>query len=355
MAIGSKVDTDPARHAQYCSWLSTYTPQWVAAQYPGGWWGEDNYPGSAGYPSAPLSYSPLVFGASPWRTTILIKGLEATYEALNDTSPQGCNNPPMAASLLTAITKAVDWQWNYGRDSNNRGIYYEVQYPHNEQAATFPPGTASVNLGSTTVVGVGTTFTASYACNGTDFIGFNASTSNSVYRVVGCTDNTHLTITPPFGSYGSPMTEPANITDANISRTPPAASNCGTSLSSYCFVGSGDLNLVRLVPGEIAWVYNTTGIPVYRTYADDFFSAAFGGPASGPNSGTPIGAIVPNPSGPNALGYIGDNVTALPDCSAPNPAPCVPGGNVFSNMGKNFSEVSGAPGADNALAWRLRP
>jgi hypothetical protein len=36
-------------------------------------------------------------------------------------------------------------------------------------------------------------------------------------------------------------------------------------------------------------------------------------------------------------------------------APCVYGGSLYGNLGKNFGEAFGAPGIDNALAWRLLP
>jgi hypothetical protein len=355
-AAGSMADTDPARHSWYCTNVTNNVNKFIAWQYPGGWWGEDVTNGNPGYPNAPLSYDPLVFGASPWRTSILIKALEASYDALNDTSSQGCNNTALAASLLTTITKAVDWQWSYGRDSSNRGIWYEVQYPNIDQGATFPPGTVSVKLGSNSVVGSSTSFTTAFSCNGTDYIGINAAKSSTVYRVVSCADDTHLTITPSYGSYGAPLTETSNAEGATMSRSLSASSNCADSLSSYCFTGAGtgDLNLDRLVPGDIAWLYKTTGNSIYRTYADEFFSAAFGGPASGPTSQYRIGqTYAGRGSGPNALGYIGDSIIGLPDCAAPNPAPCTPGGNVFANFGKNFDEAAGAPGADNALAWRI--
>ena len=32
VALGAKVDSDSTRHAKYCSWLSTYVPNWTAKQ-----------------------------------------------------------------------------------------------------------------------------------------------------------------------------------------------------------------------------------------------------------------------------------------------------------------------------------
>ena len=59
--------------------------------------------------------------------------MEAAYESLNDTTSQGCNNPTLATPTLTAITNAVTWQNNYGRDTVNRGVYYEVNSQSKDQ------------------------------------------------------------------------------------------------------------------------------------------------------------------------------------------------------------------------------
>jgi hypothetical protein len=103
MALGAKLDPDPGRHAQYCTWLNNITPNWISAQQSWGGWGENVYIGNPTYLYGPP------YGTSPWRTDIPIHGLEATYESLNDTSTQGCNNPTLAASLLTTIKNAVNF------------------------------------------------------------------------------------------------------------------------------------------------------------------------------------------------------------------------------------------------------
>jgi hypothetical protein len=47
-----------------------------------------------------------------------------------------------------------------------------------------------------------------------------------------------------------------------------------------------------------------------------------------------------------------ETVAAAADCNT-QPAPCVHGSYLYGNLGKNFGEAFGAPGIDNALAWRL--
>jgi hypothetical protein len=103
----------------------------------------------------------------------------------------------------------------------------------------------------------------------------------------------------------------------------------------------------------MGWLYYTTGIPMYQGWGDECYAATLGGPSTGPSSSTLIGAFATGCAGPSCDGYIGDVVAAARDCNAGNPAPCVPGGYIFSNLGKNFGEAFGAPGIDNELGWRL--
>ncbi len=75
--------------------------------------------------------------------------MEAAYESLIDTTSQGCNNPSLAASALTAIENAEAWVVNYGRDSSNRGHYYEVNSQSDDQDTIYnPAGSVSINVGS---------------------------------------------------------------------------------------------------------------------------------------------------------------------------------------------------------------
>ncbi len=99
VALGAKTDTDPTRHAQYCSWLNTYVTSWNSVQSADGSWGENEYSLNPSYVSAPKSFTaPFLYEGAPWREAINLKAMEAAYESLNDTTSQGCNNASLAAS-----------------------------------------------------------------------------------------------------------------------------------------------------------------------------------------------------------------------------------------------------------------
>ena len=105
-----------------------------------------------------------------------LKAMEAAYESLNDTSSQSCNNTGLAASTLTAIKKAEAWVINYGRDSINRGHYYEVNSQSSDQETVYnPAGTLAVNIGSTALTGTGTHWLTAGYCDGAHFVGIQAA------------------------------------------------------------------------------------------------------------------------------------------------------------------------------------
>jgi hypothetical protein len=347
IALGAKTDTNPTRHAQYCSWLSTYTATWNSKQSADGSWGENEYALNPSYVSAPKSFSaPFVYETSPWRVAIDIKALQAAYESLNDTTSQGCNNPSLAASTLTAITNAVTWQNNYGRDSVNRGVYYEVNSQSADQNTVYPAaGTVSINVGSTALTGSGTNWMTAGYCDGTHFIGIQ--TTRTVYKIASCASNTAAVLSVAFGLYG----ETANVTASAYSTAPAAPSNCRSSATS-CFGSTGDRNLTRTTCGAMAWLYSVTLNTTHKNWADECLSATLGGPTAGLTSAVNIGSITLPCSGPACDGLVNDMVAAAANCGT-QAAPCVYGSYLYQNLGKNFGEAFGAPGIDNALAWRL--
>ncbi|MDP8990430.1 MAG: hypothetical protein M3N41_10185, partial [Acidobacteriota bacterium] len=230
VALGAKVDPDPTRHAQYCSWLSTYANTWNAVQSADGSWGENEYALNPSYVSAPKAFSaPFVHQGAPWREAINVKAMQAAYESLIDTSSQGCNNPPLAAAALTAITNAVTWQNNYGRDTSNRGIYYEVNSQSADQSTVYPAaGTVSINMGSTSLIGNGTNWQTAGYCDGTHFMGIN--TTRTVYKIVSCSSNAAAVLSVPFGVYG----ETSNVSGSAIAVAPAASTGCHSS-ATYCY------------------------------------------------------------------------------------------------------------------------
>jgi len=349
MALGAKTDPDATRHTQYCSWLTTYVPTWNSKQSADGSWGQAEYMLNPSFVSAPKSFTaPFVYGGAPWREAINVKAMEAAYESLNDTTAQGCNSTTLAASTLTAITNAVTWQNNYGRDTVNRGIYYEVNSQSNEQATTYPAnGTVSINVSSTALTGVSTTFQTDAVCDGTHFIGFQ--NTRFIYKIVSCSSNTSATITPAYGVYG----EVANLSASPIATAPAAVSVCHSS-ATYCYDGIGDRNLTRTVCGGIAWLYNQTLNATYKSWTDECISAQLGGPTAGLTSAAGIASFVLPCSGPACDGLVTDTLAAAANCTdTGNVPPCVFGTYLYGNLGKNFGEAYGAPGIDNALAWRL--
>lgn len=347
VALGAKTDSDATRHAQYCSWLSTYTATWNSVQSADGSWGENEYGLNPSFVSAPKAFSaPFVYQGAPWRQAINVRSLEAAYESLNDTTSQGCNNPSLAATTLTTITKAVTWQNNYGRDSVNRGIYYEVNSQSNDQLTVYPGvGTVSVSLSSTALVGVGTDFLAK--CAADPFIGINSS--RTIYKLASCANDTHATLSVAYGLYG----ESGAASGSAVAYAPASVSVCHSS-ATYCYDGNGDRNLTRTVCGGEAWLYAQTLNATYKTWSDECVSATLGGPTAGLTSAATIGVVTLPCSGSACDGLVTDVVASAKNCTdTSNVPPCVFGSSIDANLGKNFGEAFGALGIDNALAWRL--
>lgn len=346
IALGAKTDTDPTRHAQYCTWLNTFVPVWNSVQAADGSWPENEYALNPTFVSAPKTFTaPFLYQGAPWREAINVKAMEAAYESLNDTSAQGCKNPTLAVPTLTAITKAVTWQNNYGRDTSNRGIYYEVNSQSNDQSTVIPSGTASINLTSTSLSGSGTNWNSAGYCDGTHFIGFNST--RTIYKIGSCASDTAATLTVAYGLYG----EMSNLSASPIAVAPSATSMCHSS-ATWCYDGVGDRNLTRTVCGGMGWLYNQTLNSTYLAWTNECLSGQFGGPTSGLTSAANIGSFTLPCSGPACDGLVPDTWAAAPNCNLVSP-PCIGGTFLYDNLGKNFGEAFGAPGIDNALAWRL--
>lgn len=349
MALGAKVDTDPTRHAAYCSSLNTYVPFWNSVQQSDGSFGENEYAINTSFVSAVKSFTPpFIYQSSPWRIAINVKALEAAYEVLNDTSAQGCNNAALAAATLTTITNAITWQWNYGRDTVNRGVFYEVNSQSADQETIAGTGTVSVSLGSNVLTGVGTNFTSTLAMY--PFIGIaSPNDPRTVYKRASCSDDTHCLLTTNFGIFG----ESLNVSGSTYSLATPAKSPC-PSLATYCYGISGDRNLERTVVDGVAWLYQQTLNPTYKTWTDELLSAQLGGPTAGLTSASNIGMANLPCSGPACDGFVTDTANSAPSCiDTSNAPPCVYGGTLYANLGKNFGEAFGAPAITNALARRL--
>jgi len=358
-ATGARTDPNSTQHSTYCGYLtaSTSIPALITAQNANGGYSEHQYVINPSYVDAPKAFSlPLVYEGAPWRQAITLRSMEAAYEVLADTSAAGCNQPTLAASLLTAITSYVSWMYNYGRDTGNRGIFYEMDSASNDQATIYhPPGTVSVTNGSTALVGVGTHFVSAGYLASQPFIGFDMP--RTIYKLNACSDDTHCTLNMAYGSlYG----EVGNLLGDIYSVAPPAAACGNHSLATWCYTGTGDRNLTRTVTAAIGWLYNKTQNATYKAWADEFYSATMGGPTSGLTASNGLSNFNTPCSGPACDGYTGDSVLAAPTCNVPPGvvAPCVPaqlGGtqNFTLHFGKDAGEAWGATDGDNWLAWRL--
>ena len=352
-ALGAKVDpyTNTARHTQYCSWLTTYGPEWESAQAADGSLPEEAFALNQGFVSAPLAFTyPPQYMAAPWREAINVKAFEAAIESLNDTSSQGCNDPTLAASLLTTLENLVIWQHSYG--VSNRGMAYEVSSQSaDENTVVHPDGptaTVAINLASTALTGTNSLWQTKGYCDGTHFIGFDSS--YTVYKIASCTSDTAAMLSVAFGLYD----EASNISGSTYSIAPAASTSCSTSSAAFCF-DPGDRNLTRTTCGGIGWLYAQTHNTTWLNWADECVSATLGGPTAGLTTAVNIGSITLPCSGPACDGYVNDMVTAAYACGAVGGVPpCVYGGvGPFSgNTGKNYGEAFGAPGIDNELAWR---
>lgn len=344
MALGAMSDPNAGRHTNYCNNLTlNVLPSWIAWQRPEGYWSEDLF-NVSNFPLLPP-------GTSPWRTDIPIHGLQAAYDALIDTSSLGCNQPVLATTLLTTITNAVAFTYNQGRSTANGGVYYNVGFESDGLVANYGAGTVSVSLGSPNVVGIGTAFLTNFGSTGTKYIGF--LTARRVYRVLSSSDNTHMIISPAFGSQG----EVADSSGETYTYQNKSSTGCA-STAIYCndlgifppFPPNGDRNLTRLMSGIFGWQYSRTGITARKTEGDLWFSNAFGGPAAGPGQPGLCG-------GPNCDGVEIDTSNSLPGCfGLPAGTYCYGGGSgvhVYDNTGKNYGQASGSPGAQTYLARRL--
>jgi len=365
IAAGAMFDPDATRHGSYCGWLTTNaggTGNWVSQlQTSGsnGWWPENIFAGNQGYvyvwtdwPTYPSNR----FGASAWRSNIALHAAEMSYDVLNNAGDATCYNPTLAASLLTAITKVANANYNYGLDTNvsdgagYRGTVYDFEYPSNAQfgcalAAPSCTGTASINNGSTSLAGSGTNFLT--VSSGGGFIGLSGTgtTDHSMYKITSCASNTSCTITPAYGSFG----ETGNLSGA-IWYWAPANTSSGCTQSTYALC-PGDRNLNKEGISAQAWLYHTTGNTTYRDNALLMMGAMAGGPASGPNPSTSPGSFVTPGVGPFSDGFINDIIYNSLPCAS-NSAPCSPPGNPFGGSWKNAWQAMGANNADS-VAWAL--
>src|SRR5581483_9510197 len=313
VAVGARADADPARHAWYCSTLQSDVNKWILYQRPEGYWMEKSTVFPYRLPSV-----------SPWRMFAVVQALARAYDVLNDTTAAGCNNTALAAATLTAVTKAADFIYNYGRASN-RGLYYDVMGPNVGLVASPGTGTVSVSLASPlAVTGSGTSFTTQLGVG--KYIGIQHLDGETyTHRVASILDNTHLLLdaSQPWGNPGGGAAGPTgDAVNERFVITDPAPTNCnGTAPTCFANLGNatdgtiaGDRNSARDGIWIQGWVYKTTGNPIYKAHGDELFSASYGGPAGGPGYNFPN-----NPGacgGPACDGIETDYMAAIHGCGS---------------------------------------
>jgi hypothetical protein len=341
------------KHTLYCGRLHNMVANWwVAAQDDLGQWEEDTYAGNIGVPGAPLNGH---FGSSSYRSTMAALALEESFDILRDS----CKDPETAAKAKEAAQRFADFAHDYsggagyGQIPNvqfasnvNFGTHAGVKYPFTELPNT--QGTLNVTRGSVTVSGSGTNFKSLFPTP-TQYIGIpaqktNEKSCNRVMKVASVQSDTLLTLESPW-----PCETTSNIDGVGYGwvATPAARTDCASlgSLKAQTCEGTPDPSLSHELHAMWAWLYWQTGDTKYKTWAQQTFGTDYGGPRGGP--GTPT-----EPEGPFATGNVGNFVTALPSCGAPDNAPPPCGGyGPISGLGKSFGFTTGAGNAPNALAY----
>jgi hypothetical protein len=300
------------------------------------------------------SFSPGANGNEPWLLGVTATGIKDSYIALKGV----CGNPSRAGQAFSMLGNLLNYIYTYGGigirpippanggGNGIKGMAFMIDYEASGES-DWKDGVGTVSGTGTTITGTGTSFAANYAgggyapCDGSTMIGIKSIAK--IFRVVGCPTNTTMSLEASL---------PSTITNSGyqiIFRD--ASTSCSPSRGMWCF-GPQSPDDAVVLPGIYQWYYLQTGNMQYKVWGDDWFAAAYGGPATGPGTtGLPAG---PGSAGDGSneflvdeFGYIG----GLPLCSVSSP-PCIhtlPG-----QYGKGFGTGSGYVGSSsNALAYRL--
>jgi hypothetical protein len=262
-------------------WLNSFVTVNSGAD---GYWPEDVYSGNTTYP---LASDPLVtgnYGAAPWRVNGLANlALIRAYDAYADAT--ACNNSTTAASILSAVQKSAQFIYDYGR-SPDGGLYYNVQYPTLSQSQTDAgvwinfqhPGNLSVTNNSTAVVGTQTTFTTTFACNGTDTIGIiDSQGTKRIYTVASCADATHLTLGSAYA--GATESSRSYVGGGSIAVTNNSATVTGTGTAFTWLFAPCDGTTYIGIPGtnerkvyQVTACASATSLTISPAYHDTSLS-----------------------------------------------------------------------------------
>jgi hypothetical protein len=199
MTSGGAADT--TTRATYC----TYTRQCVnnvfaSTQLANGSWVMDPSNGNRGYPYA----GP---GVYTWMMGLTTSGLAATHILMTDgvSCPAISDKAAVAATALSTLKSAIDFQLTQGYDSN-LGAFYSVNFTYapNGGSADELGGTITVTNGSPAVTGSGTTFLTSFLPNGATLLqADDTHTAIGQGIVSSVASNTAMTLSAPW-SGGTP-------------------------------------------------------------------------------------------------------------------------------------------------------
>lgn len=343
-ANASLVDSDPGRHADYCTVLDAWNDALVNGQNSLGYWPQTVYIANPSYPFQ----TSVTF---PWHMDIAAEAMAKAYESYTNAT-YGCNDPVRAVSLKGVMQKAIDFMWNYGRNTVVRGPHYFVMsVPDGEQRSGNSPGSVSWSGAGSIITGSGTSFNTATVtdddgvtrsvCDGNHYIALDSILI--VAQIASCQSATQLTVSTPLT--GSAFSGGTYFLTQNSISAPACNSQAPTC-------GLWDQDEARIMPAGFGWWagnfggVNANGVS-YLSQADEWFSAAFGGPSDGPGG-------MSTDFGPNGNGYQSDWTSNLYSCAAVSP-PCsaIGAGPDNDPLGKNWGQGSGAVGAQTELAWRL--
>jgi hypothetical protein len=363
LALLTRLDPNlsAASKTSYCGQVSTsINTFWAPLLTSFDGYGQNQYAINLSFPNSSSE-------VQPWQLAITATGFRDAYLA----AAGSCADAATASKANDLLVQTLNFMYQYGASGDRAvpakngggtgraGMNYFVgaeasgETPHQPCAGPLAaagngippcvPGTISGSSGSTSIVGVGTTFQTggSTLCSGSDYIGILDEVV--VHKVVSCQSDTRLTL-------GTPLTRTINGSYFQDSQ-PDSSTDCKPSRSTFCFGGTNPDNATDNA-GIFGWYYAQTGNPQWRTWGDDLFSIAFGGPAGGPGTnGEPAGPFASGQT-TTPFGYI----TALPPCNLSGP-PCggvTNPGTVPLHWGKDFGIASGFAGAaDNYFAYRL--
>jgi len=415
MAMGAIADSDATRHAYYCTSLKALAQEAIDVQRSGGYWIEKNN----AFPYATPSEAPwrilymnqgLARGyesvSDPANTdcydATLAAGMLAAVEAsaefiytlgydqddrstyYNVLSPTiglpptikagDCTTPIVGGTTFSCVSTsgtvntvgtAVTWVSGDTFGTGLAGEIFTINSVDYVVAAVNSSTSLTLTGSAGTQSGVtyagGTNLIRDYACDGTDFIGFEDTFGTTwTGRLNSCGSISTGTLDVPWAgveqttyAYNG-IRQPSQYTSISIRRSAESGT-CYNPAAEWCVIFGNRLGNWDSI-WIMGWLYNQTGAAKWKTYGDELFSASYGGPADGVGGTDPC-------AGPDCDDYEAGYGSGLIGCgSNGNIPPCNPTNNQPGNLNafpstlyapRSMGQIDGIGGASNYLAWRL--